>query len=371
MPDYKIYHETVPEILAKVDPGRPYWPSSPFGNTEDPNDQESGNTHQWNIWSNWIDYSEVTKDNSFFVSEFGFQAPANRKTWEKALSKENLNCDNSIFEFHNKQIEGQKRILKFMSDHLPVSGKWDDYIYLAQLNQGFALKSCIEHWIANQPTTNGTIIWQLNDCWPAVSWSIIDSELVPKLSYYFIKKVFSPIITTFNKEGSYLKINLNNHCGEPFEGILKISLIEQRSGVIIKEIEEKVSANSPIKTVIHQLLLAELFNKQNLIIVVSLYNKLYDLLYRDFYIDQEWKNLKLPKAKLEFDIIKENDLYITVKSEIPAFFVDLFHPKINFDDRGFILLSGEEKTVQMSNQKKPTINFEDMEIFVLNNYLSD
>ena len=74
---------------------------------------------------------------------------------------------------------------------------------------------------------------------------------------------------------------------------------------------------------------------------------------------------------MEFNIIKENDSYITVKSESPAFFVDLFHPKINFDDRGFILLPGEEKTIQMSNQKKGTINFEDMEIFALNNYLSD
>ena len=211
----------------------------------------------------------------------------------------------------------------------------------------------------------------MNDCWPAVSWSIIDSELIPKLSYYFVKKVFSPIITTINKEGSYLKINLNNHCSESFEGNLKISLIEQRSGVIMQEIEEKVSANSLIKSVIHELLLAELFNKQNLIIVASLYNKMYDLIYRDFYTDLEWKNIKLPKAKLEFDIIKENDSYISVKSESPAFFVDLFHPKINFDDRGFILLPGEEKTIQMSNPKNSTINFGDMEIFALNNYLSD
>ena len=52
------------------------------------------------------------------------------------------------------------------------------------------------------------------------------------------------------------------------------------------------------------------------------------LIYRDFYIDQEWKNIKLPKLKLEFDIINESALYITVKSETPAFFVDLFHPKI-------------------------------------------
>ena len=42
--------------------------------------------------------------------------------------------------------------------------EWNDFIYLAQLNQGLALKSCIEHWRANWPRTNGTIIWQLNDC---------------------------------------------------------------------------------------------------------------------------------------------------------------------------------------------------------------
>jgi beta-mannosidase len=87
MPGYNIYHKVIPDILKNIDPARPYWPSSPFGNNDDPNSFESGNTHQWNIWSRWIDYSEVINDKSLFVTEFGFQGPANKDTFENITHK--------------------------------------------------------------------------------------------------------------------------------------------------------------------------------------------------------------------------------------------------------------------------------------------
>jgi beta-mannosidase len=232
-----------------------------------------------------------------------------------------------------------------------------------------ALKTCLEHWISNQPTS-GAIIWQLNDCWPAISWSIIDSETKPKLAYYFVKKIFSPIITTINKEDSYFKIILNNHCDEAFEGNLKISLIELGSGLILKELEEKLSSNYSVKSVIQKLLLAELFPHKNLMIIISLYNKINDLIYRDFYADQEWKNIKLPEMKLKFDIIKENDLYIVVKSKTTVFFVDLFHPRINFSDRGFILLPEETKKIKIVGDSDGKVLVDEIQAYSLNKYLN-
>jgi beta-mannosidase len=366
-----IYHQIIPTILKDVDPLRPYWPSSPFGYDEDPNDQNSGNTHQWNIWSDWIDYTEVVDDNSLFVSEFGFQAPANKSTWMTVLSKDNRHYDNPMFEFHNKQIEGQKRIFQFLSDHLPVTSEWDDFIYLTQLNQGLALKSCIEHWRANWPRTNGTIIWQLNDCWPAISWSIIDSDLAPKLSYYFVKDVYSDQILTINEENSTININFSNHSKtNRIHGLLKLHIIEQQSGKVIKEYDKQFDIQKCINNIIHKVPIQELRQNGEYILIASVYNDNYELLHRNFYLEQEWKNVNLPEAKLKMEFTEETDLYVLLKTNTPTFFVDLSHPHIKFNTRGFILLPGETKKIKIIQNYHDQFEPDKIRIYSLNKYVS-
>ncbi len=206
MPGYNIYHKVIPDLLNNLDSKRPYWPSSPFGFDDNPNSELSGNRHQWEIWSMWKDYNHVSVDNSLFVTEFGFQAPANRTTLEEAIPVKDRNVQGEIFEFHNKQVEGNERLFRFLAGHLPVKTNWEDFIYLTQLNQGFALKTCLQHWRSNYPVTNGTIIWQHNDCWPVSSWALIDSNLIPKQSYYHVKNIFSQQIITFVKNQKSIEI---------------------------------------------------------------------------------------------------------------------------------------------------------------------
>ena len=172
MPGYKIFHELIPgNVVNEIDPSRAYWQSSPFGNDEDPDSENSGNRHQWELWSWWKDYNHVKNDRSLFVTEFGFQSPANQNTIEEVIPENERNIQSYSFEFHNKQIEGNERLIKFLSSHLPIKTEWKDFIYLTQLNQALALKQCLEHWRYSQPHTNGSIIWQLNDTWPVTSWS--------------------------------------------------------------------------------------------------------------------------------------------------------------------------------------------------------
>ncbi|MFA7288835.1 MAG: hypothetical protein WC055_08135, partial [Melioribacteraceae bacterium] len=125
MPGYKIYSKLIPDILKKEDPNRAYWESSPFGFDADPNSQKSGNRHQWDVWSSWIDYTKVVEDNSLFVTEFGFQGTANVTTLNKYIPKTDRIIHNRLFEFHNKQTEGNERVIRFISAHFPLNTDWE------------------------------------------------------------------------------------------------------------------------------------------------------------------------------------------------------------------------------------------------------
>ena len=36
----------------------------------------------------------------------------------------------------------------------------------------------------------GTLLWQLNDCWPVTSWSITDYNRQPKAAWYAVKEAY-------------------------------------------------------------------------------------------------------------------------------------------------------------------------------------
>ncbi len=194
MPGYRIFHDLIPEWLSQLDDSRPYWPTSPWGDPDDPDSETTGNRHQWDIWSRWVDYREVKRDHSLFVTEFGFQGPANRQTLEQVLPEEERWPQSRLFEFHNKQVEGTERLFRFLAGHLKVETDFGRFIHAAQLNQALALKTCVEHWRSGWPRTAGVLIWQLNDCWPVTSWALIDSNLIPKAAYYWARRFFSPIL---------------------------------------------------------------------------------------------------------------------------------------------------------------------------------
>lgn len=46
----------------------------------------------------------------------------------------------------------------------------------------------------------GALLWQLNDCWPTISWAIVDYFLRPKPAYYAVKRVLNPVAVAVRRE---------------------------------------------------------------------------------------------------------------------------------------------------------------------------
>lgn len=79
--------------------------------------------------------------------------------------------------------------------------RFDTILYASQLLQAEAMRCGVEHFRRNRGRCMGTVIWQLNDCWPAASWSSIDYYGRWKALHYYAKRFFAPVLLSCEEEG--------------------------------------------------------------------------------------------------------------------------------------------------------------------------
>lgn len=196
-----FYHDLLPRIVAELDPTRPYWPGSPYsGNRElHPNDPRHGTTHIWDVW-NTDDYTRYRDYHPRFVAEFGYQAPSTYATLRRSISDEVLAPDSPGMRHHQKADDGQAKLQRGLDAHLPVPRDFDDWHYLTQVNQARAMTIGVEHFRASAPVCMGTIVWQLNDCWPVTSWSAVDGDGRRKPLWYALRDAYADRLLTIQPE---------------------------------------------------------------------------------------------------------------------------------------------------------------------------
>lgn len=177
-------------------------------------------------------------------------------TLRKSVSDQHeLRVGSRTLDWHNKAAHGEGILASYVSDNLgPAMGsrtgsigrfrpvgshslppiddidameridQLDRWIYATQLCQAEAMafafrgwrrmwscsaqdarKGGIRHSMVKASTTHdcdpsrelratgGALVWQLNDVWPATSWSIIDSSSQPKPAFYTIRRALAPI----------------------------------------------------------------------------------------------------------------------------------------------------------------------------------
>jgi len=96
--------------------------------------------------------------------------------------------DSDVMDVHQKHVNGNAKIKRFTSQFYPKPADFEEFLYISQLQQAEAMKFAIETHRSKMPYCMGTLYWQLNDCWPAASWSSIDYYGKWKATHYFAKK---------------------------------------------------------------------------------------------------------------------------------------------------------------------------------------
>ncbi len=230
---FGYYHELLPSLVAELDPTRPYWPGSPYSGSPElpPNDPARGTVHSWEVW-NRVDYSHYADSAPRFVAEFGFQGPPTYATLRRAISGE-LTPGSPLLAHHQKADDGQGKLLRGLGTHLPqpAEGNFDDWHWLTQLNQARAVAFGIRHFRSHMPHTMGTIVWQLNDCWPVISWAAVDGDGRRKPLWYALRKVYADRLLVV-RDGAVFAVN---DSPEPWAGRLRLDRYALDGSVLGKE----------------------------------------------------------------------------------------------------------------------------------------
>ncbi|MBC7772371.1 MAG: glycoside hydrolase family 2 protein [Pyrinomonadaceae bacterium] len=183
------YLKLLPMVLEELDPTRPYWPNSPWSGSMRRNvlDENHGDRHTWDA-----QFDAYRDTNPRFLSEFGRQAPANIPTLASALPAKQLQIDSEAMTHRQRATGGNALMYAAIGDQLRQPRDFEEWTYASQLLQARALRIGLEWARANQPRCMGVLPWQLNDCWPALSWSLIDSAGRPKPAMLAARDAFVP-----------------------------------------------------------------------------------------------------------------------------------------------------------------------------------
>jgi beta-mannosidase len=250
----RMFHHLIPAVVAAEDPDRPYWPSSASSNEPfvDPNGQQRGDMHYWGVWHERKPFTAYREQFPRFASEFGFQSLPPLKTIKTFTAPADRNLTSYIMEHRQRSGPGNRVILSQMLDTFRMPKDFPALVYLSMILQAEGMRIGVEHWRRNRARVSGTIIWQLNDCWPAISWASLDYYGRWKAMHYAAKRFYAPVLLSVEDTGDRRAIHVTSDSTRPWEGEIRWRL-ETLAGKILDQEREKIGATPLADTPVREL----------------------------------------------------------------------------------------------------------------------
>lgn len=366
--DYiRLFEEVLPKAVQEADGETFYWHSSPSsgGCFDNPDDANRGDTHYWDVWHGQKPFTDYCKYFFRFCSEFGFQSFPCAKTVNSFTLEDDRNIFSRVMESHQKNDAANGKMLYYLSENLRYPKDLTHLLYASQVLQGMAIKYGVDHWRRNRGRCMGTLYWQINDNWPAPSWSSIDYFGRWKALHYMAQKFYAPHAVSMTLEDHRCHVYFSNESFETTEYSLTLS-IRDLSGNVLETYETK--GNSPafsaIETAVVDICSWE-DQKDDVFLEAVIHTKDQKVLKDvETLVPYKYLNLKNPVISTEAE--ETNDAFILhISSDCFAPFVSL-----DFDDADVIFSDNffhlTDKTVQdIIVKKEDTLqgHFENAEDF--------
>jgi beta-mannosidase len=222
------------------------------------------------------------------------------------------------------------------------------------ISQAEGLKFALEHFRRRKPHCSGTLFWQLNDCWPVLSWSVLDYHGFGKAGYYYAKRAYSPILASFKAlpDGA-VELWLTNDTLSNVEDDVSVRLATFE-GEIVWEENLRTQAPANISLPVARWSADRASGAPDRYLSVSSAGNRFPS-NRHFF--EAIKVLRRATVEPDIDITPsgKNELKVRLKVSAYAYFVHLEVPDeaICFSDNYFDLEPGEECTIVVTNKIRP------------------
>jgi beta-mannosidase len=367
------YDEIMPQVVQELDGFTPYWPGSPYGGPQ-PNSTVEGDVHDWHVWHGFpvdgavadiaelfasgpkpedVSFVHYAKDMGRFISEFGMHASPVYETLRRCIPTDQLYHHSPSMDHHNKDNPKNK------GDNLmlTVTGlprDLDEYIDFSMIAQAEGLKFGIEHFRRRKPHCSGTLFWQFNDCWPVLSWSVLDYYGFGKAGYFYVKRAYAPVLASFRQlEDGAVELWITNDTLQDVSDTIGIQLGIFAKGMVWEERRQvQVPANS--SQVVWRGDARQVVAQPDHYLAVRSQGQRFPA-NRHFFAAV--KDLERPVAEPEISISSrgEHELLVGVHAPAYLYYVHLTVPDehTHFSDNYFDLAAGETCTVVVTNRTIP------------------
>ena len=345
------YLDLLPRLVSELDPGRAYTPGSPWSGDLEifANDYDHGSVHLWELW-NRVDYPAYRDIHSRFVAEFGWQGPASWSSIQRSISDNPLTPESPGMIHHQKATDGNDKLTDGLVAHLPLPDNTEDWHWAMSLNQALAVTLAIEHMRSESPRCMGSIVWQLNDCWPVTSWAAIDGYGVAKPLLYALKHVYQDRLLTVQPRADSLATVAVNDSAENWDGEYVIRRL-RFDGTVLAENRQAVHVDARSAATIaidEETSTPEDANGELLVVDFG------DT--RAFWFFAEYRDSALEAARLSTTVKEVNggvDVTVTADNLVRdiTLLIDKVDPQAVVNDQLVTLLPGESATFHVTTDR--------------------
>jgi beta-mannosidase len=341
--DYnKLFKNQISSIVDKLDSGRYYHPSSPTTGWGRRESLTQGDIHYWGVWWGMKPLDEYKNHTGRFVSEFGFQGMPSISTLQKYTPDSQLYIGSPILKAHQKHTRGFETIDEYLKRDYDSFKNIEKYIFASQLLQARAMRIAIESQRKQMPVCQGSLVWQLNDTWPVVSWSLIDYERNPKPAYYQIKHSFSPVIFNSTISDSWMLFYAISDLPYSLNGSLEVAFIDFKGKVLSRK-TQNVKIDSSSSSILFSLPIEEIsdiIKNPNNYFVKFTFKGSRGRLINWINIFAKPKDLHLKPANVNIKYFDNNTIELKCKDDV-VLSVFLESDGVEFEDNLLTLIPGQ------------------------------